>query len=293
MEPLDQTHGMTRNEEEAPMDMRPQDHYALGYSDRELQRLIRQSAMYSEMTEAMLRSAGIGEGMRVLDAGCGAGCVSLLAARLVGPAGSVLGLDRSAQALAVARRRADAEGLHQVRFIQAELSQLEHEEVFDALIGRFVLMFLPHPSEVLRTLARRVRAGGVIAFQEMDISAARSVPDMPTWRQCGTWIRETFQHARVDTQMGPRLHATFLHAGLPQPHMRLQASIGGAPVFPAHEYFADIVASLLPKMTDAGIASAQAVEIDTLAERLRTEMISQEGVVILPSLVSAWVRTQI
>lgn len=273
------------------MENRRQADYALGCSEGELRRLIRQSTLYADLTEALLRSAGIGKGMRVLDVGCGSGCVSLLAARLVGPAGAVVGVDRSPQALAVARSRADAERLRQVEFIQGDLADLEFKDTFDALIGRFVLMFLPEPSAFLRRLKRHVRGGGVIAFQEMDVAAARSVPVMPLWQQCGEWIRETFRRTSVDLQMGPRLHATFLRAGLPPPQMQLQARIGGAPDFPAHEYIADIVASLLPTMERCGVATAAAVGIETLAARLRQEMTELDGVMILPSLIGAWSRT--
>lgn len=266
------------------------DGYALGYAEEELRRLIRQSALFAESTGEFLRSAGISEGMRVLDVGCGPGCVSLLAARLVGPSGTVVGVDRSPVALALARSRANAEHLRQVEFIQGDLINLEYKGAFDALIGRFVLMYLPDPSAVLRKLTRYVRMGGIIAFQEMDISASRSVPDMPTWQKCGEWIRETFQRAEVDIQMGPKLHAVFRAAGLPGPRMKLHARIGCMPDQPAHEYIADIIASLLPMMTSLSVATADAVEIDTLAERLKEEMTSSGGIMILPPLVGAWVR---
>lgn len=265
--------------------------YALGCSEGELQRLIRQSALYADLTEGLLRSAGIGEGMRVLDVGCGAGCLSRLAARLVGSAGAVVGVDWSPQALAVARSRADAERLRHIEFIRGDLADLEFDDAFDAVIGRFVLMYLPEPSAFLRRLKRYVRDGGIIAFQEMDVAAARSVPAMPLWQQCGEWIQETFRCASVDLQMGPRLHATFLHAGLPPPQMQLQAKIGGAPDFPAHAYIADIVASLLPTMERCGVATAATVGIETLATRLRQEMIALDGVMILPPLIGAWSRT--
>jgi len=265
--------------------------YALGCSEAELQRLIRQSALYADLTEGLLGSAGIGKGMRVLDVGCGAGCMSLLAARLVGPSGAVVGVDRSPQALAVARSRADAERLRQIEFVHGDLADLEFDDAFDAVIGRFVLMYLPEPSAVLRRLKQHMRGGGIVAFQEMDVAAARSVPAMPLWQQCGEWIKETFRRAGVDLQMGPRLHATFLHAGLPPPQMQLQARIGGAPDFPAHEYIADIVASLLPTMERCGVATAAAVGIETLAARLRQEMSNLDGVMILPPLIGAWSST--
>jgi ubiquinone/menaquinone biosynthesis C-methylase UbiE len=265
--------------------------YALGYTESEMQRLIRQSALYAELTENLLRSAGISEGMRVLDVGCGSGCVSLLAARLVGPSGAVVGIDRSSQALALARLRADAEHFQHVTFIKGDLINPTCQGSFDALIGRFVLMYLPEPAIALRKLLRHVRKGGIVAFQEMDMSAARPVPDMPTWQKCGEWIRETFRRAKVDIQMGPKLHATFLHAGLPQPQMQLQARLGGVPDFAPHEYITDIIASLLPMMTSLSVATADAVEIETLAERLKEEMIGSDGIMILPSLVGAWVKT--
>ena len=264
--------------------------YVFGYTEAELQRLIRQSAFYAEFTEEILRSAGIGQGMRVLDVGCGVGDVSFLAARLVGPSGVVVGVDASQEALALARRRASADHLRHVTFLEGNLANMDLSDSFDAVIGRFVLMFLPDPSAAVRKLTRHLRNGGIVAFQEMDISAARSMPDMPLYERCGEWIRTTFQRAHVDVQMGPKLYATFRRAGLPGPQMKLHARIEAGPESPAYEYLADIVSSLLPMMERFGVATAAAVGFETLATRLREEATGQDGVMILPSLVGAWTR---
>jgi tRNA A58 N-methylase Trm61 len=69
--------------------------YALGHSDRELERLISQARLYEPFTMQFFRDAGIAEGMHVLDVGCGAGDVSFLAAQIVGPSGQVVGVDRA------------------------------------------------------------------------------------------------------------------------------------------------------------------------------------------------------
>ena len=265
-------------------------HYVLGHAHAELQRLIRQSAFYAELTENVFRSAGLGEGMRVLDAGCGAGDVSFLAARLVGPSGAVVGVDQSPQALAFARERAEAEDVWYVKFIEADLAQVVLKESFDALIGRFVLMYLEDPSTVLRMLAQYVQNGGIIAFQEMDISTARSVPDLPLYKKCGEWIKATFERAKVDVQMGLKLSRTFRRAGLPEPQMKLSARIDGGPEWPGCEYVADIVASLLPMMERFGVATAAEVQIETLAGRLKEESKNGDGILISPSLVGAWTR---
>src|SRR5579862_7013949 len=112
--------------------------YFLGHSDFEIERLAVQNAFYRDTTQAALRRAGLAPGMRVLDIGCGGGDVSLMAAELVGPAGFVLGIDRSAAAVAAASRRVADAGLRHVRFMATELDTFASDAPFDALIGRFV-----------------------------------------------------------------------------------------------------------------------------------------------------------
>src|SRR5262249_11000514 len=173
--------------------LRPTPDYALGYSEREHQRLISQANFFGELTEGLFRRAGLAPGMRVLDVGCGAGDVSLLAAALVGPSGSVLGVDRAAGWVALARERARAAGLEAVDFREGELATLDVEGQFDTLVGRLVLMYLPDPAAVLAHLLRFVRPGGLVIFQEMDAGMGRSVPDAPLFQTCGELIRETLQ----------------------------------------------------------------------------------------------------
>ena len=64
--------------------------YVLGPSQREIQRLIYKAAILRPVTERLLRNVKIGPGVRVLDSGCGAGDVSMLAAKFVGPTGSFI-----------------------------------------------------------------------------------------------------------------------------------------------------------------------------------------------------------
>jgi ubiquinone/menaquinone biosynthesis C-methylase UbiE len=137
--------------------------YALGYSDREKQRLIIQSRFYHELTESLFRVAGLRHGMSVLDVGCGVGDVSLLAASIVGPAGSVLGVDRAAASIETARERVRSAGLPNVAFEVADLPSLNPGRTFDALVGRLVLMYLPDPAATLTHLLRFVRPGGVVS----------------------------------------------------------------------------------------------------------------------------------
>jgi choline dehydrogenase-like flavoprotein len=82
--------------------------YVLGHVDTEIRRLVLQARLYDEFTEHALRLAGLQPGMRVVDVGCAPGDVSFIAARLVGPQGSVLGVDAAPNVIDLARIRGAA-----------------------------------------------------------------------------------------------------------------------------------------------------------------------------------------
>ncbi|MGH6948402.1 MAG: class I SAM-dependent methyltransferase, partial [Kiloniellales bacterium] len=231
-------------------------------------------------------------GMRVLDVGCGVGDVSLLAGDLVGSSGLVLGVDRSAEAIDVAERRAVVSGqCYWVRFAAAELDAFTTEEKFDAVVGRLVLQYLPDPAATLRRLCGHLRPGGVVAFQEMVNPLARSVPDGPQFRQCRNWILETFERAGSEIDMGGKLFATFVAAGLPAPQAIAMGRVEGGPQSPVYDYVAGVLRSLLPMAARLGVASAAEVEIDSVAERLRKEAIERNACIMPQPIIGAWART--
>lgn len=69
--------------------------YPLGSDPTELERLDHQGTMLGPATRMLFQAAGIREGMRVLDLGCGAGDVAFVVADLVGATGEVFGIDRT------------------------------------------------------------------------------------------------------------------------------------------------------------------------------------------------------
>ena len=84
--------------------------YVLGTADAEIARLDAQAGSIAGATEALLRAAGIGGPMRVLDLGTGLGHVAFLVADLLDHDGSVLGVDQAERLLEVAERRRAAAG---------------------------------------------------------------------------------------------------------------------------------------------------------------------------------------
>ncbi|WP_192360624.1 class I SAM-dependent methyltransferase [Mesorhizobium mediterraneum] len=275
-------HAPKIDRDQGTTDPRP---YALGYTDGEFKRLELQGALIHDLTEHVLRSAGIGPGMSVLDIGCGVGDVSLLAGKLVGPSGRVLGVDRSAEAVDIAERRAtESCQCYWTCFTVGELDTFSPDETFDAVIGRLVLMYLPDPAATLRRLAGYLRPGGIIAFQEMAMALARSFPEAPLFSKCRGWIIETIERAGFEVDMGGRLPMVFAGAGLPAPQMNSAGLAGSGPDSPIYDYIAGTLRSLLPMAEAVGVATAAEMKVDTLAERLRSEAVEQQMCIMLPPL---------
>lgn len=265
--------------------------YVLGHSDWELERLATQARLVDPFTRRYFERAGIGPGMRVLDVGSGAGDTALLLADLVGPSGSVTGVDRSAAALTVARRRARDRSVANVRFVEGPLDQVSFDEPFDAIAGRYVLMFQSDPVALLRALARHARPGTAVVFHEPDWDDARSRPPAPLYDRCCRWIVEIIRKTGADEHMGTKLHATFVAAGLPEPMMGLETLIGGgAQAADAVRLITDIVRSIAPEMERLGVATASAIGIETLGGRAIGEVVANGSVVVGRGEVGAWCR---
>jgi ubiquinone/menaquinone biosynthesis C-methylase UbiE len=264
--------------------------YVLGDSEGELRRLVDQSRFIGELTEQVLRRTGIEQGMSVLDCGCGAGDVSFLVAKLVGPSGRIIGIDRSIAGIELARQRAAEAGLANVTFEVAELAEFLPSEPVDVLVGRFILMYQPEPEAILSQLAQHVRPGGLIVFQEVVMSLSHTEPPCALTRKCRRWIHETFRQAGVDIDMGLKLFSTFRRADLPSPEMVLGSRVEGGPDSPVYRYLAQIVRSLLPTMERYGVASAEEVMVESFADRLQAEVTAAEAILVTPCLVGAWTR---
>ncbi|HEX7168852.1 MAG TPA: methyltransferase domain-containing protein [Acidimicrobiales bacterium] len=130
---------------------------------------VAEAARYDRMNERfgerIVEAAAPSAGERFLDVGCGNGAVALAIADLVGPEGSVTGLDISGPMLANARRRADAAGLGNVTFEKgdAQVAPIP-DQSFDAVVSRFGVMFFDDPTEAFRNLQRALKPGGRVAF---------------------------------------------------------------------------------------------------------------------------------
>jgi len=263
--------------------------YALGYTDAEHERLLHQAALLAPITEGLFRSAGITSGQRVLDLGSGLGDVSMLAARIVGPSGVVVGVERDANSIAHARLRVSQAGLKNGSFTRNDVNEIDGEQTFDAVEGRFILMFLPDPVRVMRSAFRLLRHGGVFAFQEafwipMLAVAAR----LPLWFKMLSAIHQTLWRCGANPEMGMELSQLFQQVGMPPASMMMVMPMG----VDTHltSVMLDLLTSLRPAAGQHGVDLAELGDLDTLDCRVRAEIESSGTVVGVVPLMGAWSR---
>jgi hypothetical protein len=151
-------------------------------------------------------------------------------------------------------------------------------------------MYLPDPAATLAHLVTFVRPGGVVVFQEMEMSLARSVPPVRLYQICLDVVLESFRRAGCEIDMGSRLFSIYQQAGLSRPDLRMEGRVEGGAGSSVYELTAETVRSLLPVMERLGVATSSELDIDTLAARLEAEACAGGAVIMPPPMIGAWAR---
>jgi len=247
-------------------------YYPFESSNEERLRLMTQAELLAPLTKRLLKKARIGSGMRVLDIGSGSGDVSLLAAGLVGPEGSVVGVDSDPAQVEFAERRAKAERWGNVSFMVADYREVVLTPPVDAIVGRLVLMYAPEPLAALRCTLRNLRSGGVISLQESvtdyDAPVLVEPPDCLAGRVV-EWFRAGFKHAGVQPRLGLRLFGLLKAAGLDcSTEIDMSVPIQQGPQGELFRTLTSVVRSQLSAIVASGAATESEIDIETLEQRL-------------------------
>lgn len=145
--------------------------------------------------------ADLRDGETVLDLGSGSGMDALYAARLVGPAGRVVGVDFTAEQLDKARRLVATTGLRTIEFREGRIeSPPVDSETVDCVISNGVINLSPDKARVFAEVERVLRPGGRLAIA--DIISERKLTDSivanaDLWASCigGAAQRDEYRQA--------------------------------------------------------------------------------------------------
>jgi ubiquinone/menaquinone biosynthesis C-methylase UbiE len=151
--------------------------YALASGAAAVERLFVLHNIYSPAGRRLLLQAGLKPGMHVADFGCGVGAVTRMIGEMVGPTGSVTGVDVSAEQTQQASVICKQAGLHNVKFQTADACNTGlPRRSFDLVYCRFLLLHLPDPEACLREMHDLLKPGGILVVEDGDLASATSVP---------------------------------------------------------------------------------------------------------------------
>jgi ubiquinone/menaquinone biosynthesis C-methylase UbiE len=204
--------------------------YVLGHSDTEIKRLMFQSEMLRPLTERLLHRAKLSAGMHVLDLGCDIGGLSQLAAQIVGPEGHVTAIDQSTKAIEIAKSLAVEKGLKNIQFVVSSVESFHHDQQFDMVVGRYVLLFQDDVILFLRKAAQLVKPEGRLALHEVDDGRQfQSMPKVELWDLAVQEILKRFKQGCPQYDIAQKMVHTFVSAGLPVPEVSYEIPVKGAP----------------------------------------------------------------
>ena len=194
--------------------------YILGHSSAEEERLRRQARELEGESRWLFDRLDIRPGARAIDVGCGPqGTLDLLAER-VGPQGAVVGIERDAQSVSLARKFVAGRGLANVEVVHGDVKATALPRgSFDVVHARLVLVNVPEPEGVVREMVGLARPGGVVASHEADYLAHVCDPPSPAWSRLFELFEGYSRASGIDLFVGRRTHRMLRDAGLVDIHV--------------------------------------------------------------------------
>ena len=195
--------------------------YSLATGEAAVRRLTALHRVYSPTGRRILLQAGLKLGMTVADFGCGVGATTRTLAEMVGPAGSVTGVDVSADQLEQGRRLCATEGITHATFVEASaMATGLPRGSFDLVYCRYLLLHLTDPEACLREMFGILKRGGILVVEDGDLSSAGSRPASSL-----QWFADLFSRLGptrgLDYTLEKRLYHLVKAAGFPEPEIEI------------------------------------------------------------------------
>ncbi|MGN7612072.1 methyltransferase domain-containing protein [Magnetococcales bacterium HHB-1] len=186
-------------------------------SEEELTRLKAQARLALALEEKVLRQAGLTQGMRALDVGCGPGITSCLMAKVVGDGGHVTGVDFDPRMIQNANQEAEKQRLDNISFEEGSIYNLTLEKKqADFVYSRFVFQHLDQPEQALQQLMKVVKPGGVVCLIDVDDDWLTFYPEPEGFKKLMRATQAVQREAGGDRFVGRKLGPYLAQAGFSQ-----------------------------------------------------------------------------
>lgn len=235
--------------------------------ETELDRLLNLARVLDPHVRDALHRVGIRPGDKVIDVGCGPLGALLALSDMVGPEGTVVGLDMDEPSLQQARSILDRNGLERVQLVHANINEMPVTAVcppgpYDVAFCRQLLNNQKDPAGTLRRIAAFVRPGGHIVVQSplFFSKLPRSEPEVPALDVVLNWVGQVMQRMGGSPGVARHYHALCQAAGLKEMSQRGFFAAGAADAGMLIRYTHDMGAALRTAVVKLGIASDEEVE---------------------------------
>jgi ubiquinone/menaquinone biosynthesis C-methylase UbiE len=175
--------------------------------------------VFGEHSRNFLLRAGLKDGCRVLELGCGTGSMTTWLAKAVGERGRVIAVDADEKQVAIARAAVEQAAARNVDFICSTVESLEiPDDSIDLAYSRLLLMHLKNPMQVVMRLQRFLRTGGVIACEEPHSSSLATSPRDECIEMLNRLFIELGKMRGLDFNIGDKLLPLLKSAGYSDLH---------------------------------------------------------------------------
>jgi ubiquinone/menaquinone biosynthesis C-methylase UbiE len=262
--------------------------YVLGYREAELERVQRQRAQLAQDSSWLFDQLGPLDGARVLEIGCGPhGCSDQLSRR-VGPAGDVVGVERSPEAVAMAKKMVASEGLTNVEVLERDgRSTGLPVSSFDLVTCRLVLVNIPQPEQVIAEAVALAKPGGWVACHEADWVSHLCDPPLAAWDALSDLFVRYCQQNGSDPYIGRRVSRLLREAGIVDVAINPLVHVF-PPGYDGRNLLLDFTENLSDRLVATGLVSE--VELSELKAALRQHLAADDTVVVSCLQVQAWGR---
>ncbi|MCI4335998.1 MAG: class I SAM-dependent methyltransferase [Thermoplasmata archaeon] len=176
-------------------------------------------------TKALFERAGLSSGMHCADVGCGGGAVSLEMAKIVGPAGSVVGVDMDPVTVELARQEARSRSIENLEFRVGDADDWSEPGTYDVVYSRFLLQHLRDPRSLIKRMWEGVRPGGRLIVEDIDADGWFCEPSNDGFEFFRTAYPRVLRAHGGDPNIGRKLFALFLGLGIPRPELTMVQSL--------------------------------------------------------------------
>jgi SAM-dependent methyltransferase len=266
-------------------------HYVLDGSDRDLRRLLSVAEVQAESARTAIGRIGDIAGWRAIECGCGPlGCLAVLS-DLVGPGGTVVGVDFSAATVERARSVVAVLGIGNVEVVAGDVHEFDVSDVggpFDLGYTRAFLMHQADPERTLRKIAGMLRPGGWLLVQEpLRTPPPQSYPPVGAIGRYWELMHEAAARSGVAPDAVENLRASAARAGFEIAGARGFFNVMEPPV--GFDIHASAVAALKSRLVGTGVATGS--EVDELELSLR-QAASTDGWLTSPFMLDLALRKE-